>query len=161
MATNLRIGHGYDVHALEAGRTLTLGGVTIEHDKGCVAHSDGDVVAHALIDALLGATALGDIGLHFPDTSDEYKDADSTELLRKVADMLDRHGYRIVNADITIVMQAPKLRPYIDRMRGTLAAAMQVSADMVSVKATTEERMGFTGREEGVAAHAVVLVEKG
>ena len=161
MATNLRIGHGYDVHALGEGLPLIIGGVKIAHDKGCVAHSDGDVAAHALCDALLGAAALGDIGLHFPDTSDDYKGADSVALLREVVALLASRGYRIVNADLTIVMQRPKLRPHIDTMRETLAQAMQVAIDAVSVKATTEERLGFTGREEGVAAHAVVLIEKG
>ena len=160
MATTLRIGHGYDVHALRGGLPLVLGGVRIEHAKGCVAHSDGDVAAHALCDALLGAAALGDIGLHFPDTSNEYKGADSVALLRRVVELLASHGYGVVNADVTIVMQTPKLRPYMDRMRGILAQAMQVAAGVVSVKATTEEKLGFTGREEGVAAHAVVLIEK-
>lgn len=160
MATKLRIGHGYDVHALESGLPLILGGVRIEHEKGFVAHSDGDVLTHALCDALLGAAALGDIGLHFPDTSDDYRDADSVELLlKKVMELLKAHGFAVVNADITVVMQRPRLRPYIDRMRQNLARAMGVEIDMISVKATTEERMGFTGREEGVAAHAVVLIE--
>lgn len=160
MATNLRIGHGYDVHALRGGLPLVIGGVRIAHEKGCVAHSDGDVAVHALCDALLGAAALGDIGLHFPDTSEAYKGADSVGLLREVAALLAARGYGIVNADITIVMQRPKLRPHIDTMREVLSRAMQVAIDAVSVKATTEERLGFTGREEGVAAHAVVLIEK-
>lgn len=160
MATNLRIGHGYDVHALEKGLPLVLGGVRIEHTKGCVAHSDGDAVAHALGDALLGAAALGDIGLHFPDTSAEYKGADSVKLLENIVALLHGRGYRVVNADITILMQVPKLRPHIDTMREILSQAMQVAIDAVSVKATTEERLGFTGREEGVAAHAVVLIER-
>lgn len=160
MATNLRIGHGYDVHALAEGLPLIIGGVSIEHHKGCVAHSDGDVAAHALCDALLGAAALGDIGLHFPDTSDRYKGADSIELLRKVVEILNDKGYCAVNADITVVMQRPKLRPYIDRMRETLGGAMGLDADAVSVKATTEEKLGFTGSESGVSAYAVVLIEK-
>ncbi len=161
MATNLRIGHGYDVHALAAGLPLVVGGIGIEHYRGCVAHSDGDVAVHALCDALLGAAALGDIGLHFPDTDDEFRGADSLGLLGRVVGLLASHGYGVVNADITVVMQRPRLRPHIDAMRVTLAAAMQVDVDRVSVKATTEERLGFTGREEGVAAHAVVLIEKG
>ena len=153
-----RIGHGYDVHVLAEGLPLVISGVRINHAKGCVAHSDGDVLAHALCDALLGAAALGDIGLHFPDTSDEYKGADSMGLLARVVEMLSEHGYAIVNVDCTIVMQAPKLRPYIDDMRAVLARVMGLGVDQVSVKATTEERLGFTGREEGVAAHAVAMI---
>lgn len=154
-----RIGHGYDVHALADGLPLVLGGVRINHAKGCVAHSDGDVLVHALCDALLGASALGDIGLHFPDTSDEYKGADSMILLAKVMDLLDAKDYGIVNVDCTLVMQKPKLRPYIDDMRASIAAVLKIPTDRVSVKATTEERLGFTGREEGVSAHAVVLIK--
>ncbi len=154
-----RIGHGYDVHALADGLPLVLGGVRINHAKGCVAHSDGDVLVHALCDALLGASALGDIGLHFPDTSDEYKGADSMILLAKVVDLLDAKDYGIVNVDCTLVMQKPKLRPYIDDMRASIAAVLKIPTDRVSVKATTEERLGFTGREEGVSAHAVVLIK--
>ena len=155
---NVRIGHGYDVHALREGLPLVLGGVKIEHTKGCVAHSDGDVAVHALCDALLGAVALGDIGLHFPDTASEYAGIDSLLLLRRVMELLAEKGYRLGNADVTILMQRPKLRPYIEEMRRTLAQVMGVEPDAVSVKATTEEHLGFTGREEGVAAHAVVLV---
>lgn len=155
-----RIGHGYDVHALADGLPLILGGVRINHAKGCMAHSDGDVLVHALCDALLGAAALGDIGLHFPDNSAEYKGADSMKLLAEVMRMLEQKGYRVVNIDCTLVMQVPKLRPYIDEMRRILAEALKVSVDCVSVKATTEERLGFTGREEGVSAHAVVLIKK-
>lgn len=158
--TDLRIGHGYDVHALAEELPLIIGGVRIEHEKGCVAHSDGDVALHALCDAILGAAALGDIGSHFPDTADEFRGADSVGLLRKVVAIVAAKGYGVVNADITIVMQRPKLRPHIDRMREIIAAAIGVDADRVSVKATTEEKLGFTGREEGVAAHAVVLIEK-
>lgn len=154
-----RIGHGYDVHALADGLPLVLGGVRINHAKGCVAHSDGDVLVHALCDALLGASALGDIGLHFPDTSDEYKGADSMILLAKVVDLLDAKSYGIVNVDCTLVMQKPKLRPYIDDMRASIAAVLKIPTDRVSVKATTEERLGFTGREEGVSAHAVALIK--
>ena len=154
-----RIGHGYDVHALADGLPLVLGGVRINHAKGCVAHSDGDVLVHALCDALLGASALGAIGLHFPDTSDEYKGADSMILLAKVVDLLDAKGYGIVNVDCTLVMQKPKLRPHIDDMRASIAAVLKIPTDRVSVKATTEERLGFTGHEEGVSAHAVALIK--
>lgn len=156
--TDFRIGHGYDVHALADGLRLVLGGVEIPHSKGCVAHSDGDVAIHALCDALLGAAALGDIGLHFPDTSDEFRGIDSRRLLRRVAEMIREKGYRIGNVDCTIRMQRPKLRPYIDRMRETLAADMGIDPDRVSVKATTTERLGFEGREEGVSVSAVALV---
>lgn len=156
--TDFRIGHGYDVHALADGLRLVLGGVEIPHSKGCVAHSDGDVAIHALCDALLGAAALGDIGLHFPDTSDEFRGIDSRRLLRRVAEMIREKGYQIGNVDCTIRMQRPKLRPYIDRMRETLAADMGIDPDRVSVKATTTERLGFEGREEGVSVSAVALI---
>lgn len=156
--TDFRIGHGYDVHALADGLRLVLGGVEIPHSKGCVAHSDGDVAIHALCDALLGAAALGDIGLHFPDTSDEFHGIDSRRLLRRVAEMVREKGYQIGNVDCTIRMQRPKLRPYIDRMRETLAADMGIDPDRVSVKATTTERLGFEGREEGVSVSAVALI---
>ncbi len=155
---SFRIGHGYDVHALSDGLPLILGGVRINHAKGCIAHSDGDVLVHALCDAMLGAAALGDIGLHFPDTSAEYKGVDSMKLLAEVVGLMEGKGYGVVNVDCTILMQVPKLRPYIDTMRGNIAAALGVDVDCVSVKATTEERLGFTGREEGAAAHAVVLL---
>lgn len=153
-----RIGHGYDVHALGDGLRLVLGGVEIPHTKGCVAHSDGDVVIHALCDALLGAAALGDIGLHFPDTSSEFKGIDSKILLAKVANLLRTKGYEIGNVDCTISMQKPKLRPYIDSMREALALVMNISVDCVSVKATTTEHLGFEGREQGVSATAVALI---
>lgn len=153
-----RIGHGYDVHALGEGLALRLGGVDIEHTKGCIAHSDGDVLVHALCDALLGAAALGDIGLHFPDTLDDFKGIDSLLLLDRTVELLRRKGYSIGNADCTLILQRPKVRPYIDRMRQVLASRMGVNIDAVSVKATTTERLGFTGREEGVAAEAVVLI---
>lgn len=156
--TDFRIGHGYDVHALADGLRLVLGGVEIPHSKGCIAHSDGDVAIHALCDALLGAAALGDIGLHFPDTSDEFRGIDSRRLLRRVAEMVREKGYQIGNVDCTIRMQRPKLRPYIDRMRETLAADMGIDPDRVSVKATTTERLGFEGREEGVSVSAVALI---
>lgn len=155
---NFRIGHGYDVHALGDGLRLVLGGIEIEHTKGCIAHSDGDVVIHALCDALLGAAALGDIGLHFPDTSADYKGIDSTILLRRVASLLREKGYRIGNVDCTISMQRPKLRPHIDAMRAAMATAMEVEVSQVSVKATTTEKLGFEGREEGVSTSAVALI---
>lgn len=157
---DIRIGHGYDVHALAEGLPLYLGGVKIEHSKGCVAHSDGDVVIHAICDALLGALALGDIGKLFPDTSDEFKGIDSKILLRRVCDRIESLGYSISNIDCTIAMQRPKLRPHIDKMRSTLASVTGLDTDRISVKATTTERMGFEGREEGVSTHAVVLLTK-
>ena len=155
---NFRIGHGYDVHVLKEGLRLVLGGVEIPYTKGFVAHSDGDVAIHAICDALLGAAALGDIGLHFPDTDAAYGGIDSKILLRRVVALLQEKGYRIGNVDCTIRMQRPKLRPYIDTMRHTLADAMGVDDDRVSVKATTTERLGFEGREEGVSVSAVALV---
>ena len=158
MKCDFRIGNGYDVHRLAEGLKLTLGGVEIPHTKGCVAHSDGDVIIHALCNALLGALALGDIGRHFPDTSDEFKGIDSKILLRRTYDMVRERGYALVNADITLLLQAPKIAPYVEQMREKLAGVMGVSADVVSVKATTTERLGFTGREEGVEAYAAVLL---
>lgn len=155
---DIRVGHGYDVHALADGLKLVLGGVEIEHTKGCVAHSDGDVAIHAICDALLGALALGDIGKLFPDTSEEFRGIDSRILLRHVADLVASRGYTVSNVDCTIAMQRPKLRPHIDAMRKALASTMGIECGRVSVKATTTERMGFEGREEGVSAHAVVLV---
>ncbi len=155
---NFRIGHGYDVHRLQEGLQLVLGGVAIPHEKGFVAHSDGDVAIHAICDALLGAAAMGDIGLHFPDTADEFAGIDSKVLLRRVVALLTEQGYRIGNVDCTIRMQRPKLRPYIDTMRHTLADAMGVDDDQVSVKATTTEHLGFEGREEGVSVSAVALI---
>ena len=153
-----RIGQGYDVHALSAGLPMFLGGVQIPSDKGFVAHSDGDVAIHALCDAILGAAALGDIGLHFPDSSPEWKGADSKDLLRRVMDLVSAEGYRIGNADITIALQSPKLRPHIDSMRSVLAGILGVGADSVSVKATTTERLGFVGRGEGCECWAVVVL---
>ena len=158
--TPFRIGYGYDVHALADGLRLVLGGVEIAHSKGCVAHSDGDVAIHAICDALLGAAALGDIGLHFPDTSADFAGIDSRILLRRTVALLAEHGYAIGNIDCTISMQRPKLRPHIDTMRQRLAEDMGISADCVSVKATTTERLGFEGREEGVSAAAVALIYK-
>lgn len=155
---DIRVGHGYDVHALAEGLRLVLGGVEIEHTKGCVAHSDGDVAIHAICDAILGALAAGDIGKLFPDTSEEFRGIDSKILLRRVTDLVEERGYKISNVDCTIAMQRPKLRPHIDAMREALASTMGLECDRVSVKATTTEHLGFEGREEGVSAHAVVLI---
>ena len=155
----MRIGHGYDVHKLVENRKLILGGIDIPYEKGLLGHSDADVLAHALMDALLGAAALGDIGVMFPDNDDAYLGADSIELLKKVIALLREHGYVLVNADCTIIAQSPKLKPYIDDMRSTLAKTMDTELDAVSVKATTEERLGFTGEGLGIAAHAVVLID--
>ncbi|MCH5329358.1 MAG: 2-C-methyl-D-erythritol 2,4-cyclodiphosphate synthase [Alistipes sp.] len=155
---DFRIGSGYDVHALGDGLRLVLGGVEIPHDKGCIAHSDGDVLIHALCDALLGSVSAGDIGLHFPDSDERYRGADSCLLLGEVCRMVRERGYEIGNADCTIAMQRPKLRPYIDMMRERLASVMSVGPERVSVKATTTERLGFEGEERGVSATAVVLV---
>ncbi|MFI3306308.1 MAG: 2-C-methyl-D-erythritol 2,4-cyclodiphosphate synthase [Rikenellaceae bacterium] len=154
----MRIGEGFDVHRLQGGLPLTLGGVRIDHSKGCVAHSDGDVVIHAICDALLGAAALGDIGLHFPDTSAEFKAIDSRILLRRTSALLRAEGYEIGNVDCTIRMQSPKLRPHIDSMRVALAEAMEIDASQMSVKATTTERLGFEGLEEGVSTSAIALI---
>lgn len=155
---NFRIGHGYDVHALGEGLRLVLGGVEIPHTKGCIAHSDGDVLVHAICDALLGAAALGDIGKHFPDTSDEYKGIDSLVLLRRVVELLEKEGFAIANIDSTIAMQRPKLRPHIEEMRKRIAEAAGVMMEQVSVKATTTEHLGFEGEEKGVSATAVCLI---
>ena len=157
---NFRIGHGYDVHALGEGLRLVLGGVEIPHTKGCIAHSDGDVLLHALCDALLGAVALGDIGKHFPDTSAEFKGIDSRKLLAKVVELLADKGYKVGNIDSTIAMQRPKLRPYIDTMREQIALTIGIDVDCVSVKATTTEKLGFEGEELGVSATCVALVYK-
>ncbi|MCL1821672.1 MAG: 2-C-methyl-D-erythritol 2,4-cyclodiphosphate synthase [Prolixibacteraceae bacterium] len=153
-----RIGQGFDVHALAPGETLWLGGVWIPHSKGTVAHSDGDVLIHAICDALLGAAKLGDIGSNFPDTSGEYKNIDSKILLARTCEMVRKKGYKIVNIDSTICVQQPKLRPFIDEMEKTLALIMSVDVNNISVKATTTESLGFEGREEGVSAMAVALV---
>lgn len=157
---DIRIGHGYDVHALAEGLRLVLCGVEVPHTKGCVAHSDGDVAIHAICDALLGALALGDIGKLFPDSDPKYKGIDSTKLLKEVVDVVRNNGFDISNMDCTIAMQRPKLRPYIDTMRERLAEVLGISSDRVSVKATTTERLGFEGREEGASATAVVLLIK-
>ncbi|MBR3779961.1 MAG: 2-C-methyl-D-erythritol 2,4-cyclodiphosphate synthase [Clostridia bacterium] len=156
----IRIGHGYDVHKLVEGRKLIIGGVEIEHDKGLLGHSDADVLLHAISDSLLGAAAKGDIGCLFPDNDDKYKDADSLELLKEVVNFLKSEGYSINNIDATLIAQKPKMRPFIEEMRNNIAFACGVLIDNISVKATTEEKLGFTGREEGISAHAVCLIEK-
>lgn len=156
----LRIGNGYDVHRLADGLPLVLCGVKIPHTKGCVAHSDGDVALHALCDALLGALALGDIGKHFPDTSDEFKGIDSTILLSRVMKMISDAGWKVVNADVTLLLQKPKVAPYIGQMRETVAPLLGVGQERLSIKATTTEHLGFEGREEGVSSYAVVLLER-
>ena len=154
----MRIGHGYDVHRLVSGRKLILGGVEIEHTLGLLGHSDADVLTHAVMDALLGACAMGDIGRLFPDHDPAYEGADSVKLLEAVMERLSTAGYRVGNVDATVIAQRPKLAPHIDRMRQNLAAAMRVGVSRVNVKATTEEKLGFTGEEAGIAAHAVALV---
>jgi len=155
----VRIGHGYDVHRFGSGDFIVLGGVSIPHNRGLVAHSDGDVLIHALCDALLGAAALGDIGRHFPDTDPQYRGIDSRDLLRQVINKITQQGYRLGNADLTIVAQAPKMAPYIGSMVEILAADCDVASTDINVKATTTERLGFTGREEGIACYAVVLLK--
>ncbi|MBE6225885.1 MAG: 2-C-methyl-D-erythritol 2,4-cyclodiphosphate synthase [Bacteroidales bacterium] len=157
---NLRIGQGYDVHRLADGLPFYLGGVKIEHTKGCIAHSDGDTLIHALCDALLGALALGDIGKHFPDTSAEFKGIDSKILLDRTYSLIKEQGYELVNADCTILLQKPKIAPYIVPMREKLASVLKINKNIISVKATTTEGVGFVGREEAVAVYATVLVEK-
>ena len=154
----MRIGHGYDVHRLVEGRKLILGGVEVPHTLGLLGHSDADVLTHAVMDALLGAAALVDIGRHFPDTDPAYAGADSLKLLDHVVELLEEKGYQVGNVDATILAQKPKLALYIEKMRDNLAARMKVEPDQVNVKATTEEKLGFTGAEEGIAAHAVALL---
>ncbi|WP_394753915.1 2-C-methyl-D-erythritol 2,4-cyclodiphosphate synthase [Crenothrix sp.] len=156
----IRVGQGYDVHRFGDGDHIILGGVTIPYQQGLEAHSDGDVVLHALCDALLGAVALGDIGQHFPDTDPEFKGADSRVLLRHVVGIVQAKGYRLVNADMTIIAQAPKMAPYIADMCAIIAKDCQVEIDCINVKATTTEKLGFEGRKEGIAVQAIVLVEK-
>ena len=158
--TNLRIGHGYDVHRLKTGRALILGGVTIPYDLGLDGHSDADVLTHAIMDALLGAAAAGDIGKLFPDNDEAFRGISSLELLRRIKLHLAEKSYKIVNVDATIIAQAPKLSPYRETMRENLAKVMEVDVEQVSVKATTEEHLGFTGSGEGIAAHAVCLIER-
>ena len=154
----MRIGHGYDVHRLVEGRKLILGGVEVPHTLGLLGHSDADVLTHAVMGSLLGAAALGDIGRHFPDTDPAYAGADSLKLLDHVVELLEEKGYQVGNVDATILAQKPKLAPYIEKMRDNLAARMKVEPEQVNVKATTEEKLGFTGAEEGIAAHAVALL---
>lgn len=156
----MRIGHGYDVHRLVSGRKLILGGVDINYELGLLGHSDADVLVHAIMDAMLGALALGDIGQHFPDNDEKYSGADSIELLKKVGELVKDKGYTVVNIDSTVLCQRPKLKPYIPDMRAVIAAALNIDADAVSIKATTEEGLGFTGNGEGIAAHAVCLLDK-
>ena len=158
--TNLRVGHGYDVHRLKTGRALILGGVNIPYDLGLDGHSDADVLTHAIMDALLGAAAAGDIGKLFPDNDEAFRGISSLELLRRVKQHLAEKNYKIVNVDATIIAQAPKLSPYRETMRENLAKVMEVDVEQVSVKATTEEHLGFTGRGEGIAAHAICLIER-
>lgn len=156
----IRVGFGYDVHRLVEGRELWLGGIKLEHTMGLLGHSDADVLIHALCDALLGAANMRDIGFHFPDTSADYKGIDSKILLRQTIDIIATKGYRLGNADITVAAQRPKLNPHIEQMKACLAEIMNCDVDDVSIKATTTEKLGFTGREEGIAAYATVLIEK-
>ena len=156
----MRIGHGYDVHRLTEGRELILGGVKIDYEKGLLGHSDADVLLHAVSDALLGAAGLGDIGRHFPDTDPKYKGADSLELLRQVAGKIAAAGYRVGNVDVTMIAQRPKLKDFIPRMETNIASALNVDPGRINVKATTEERLGFTGSGEGMSCHAVCLLEE-
>lgn len=155
----MRIGHGYDVHPLVAGRDLVLGGVKIPHGKGLHGHSDADVLIHAICDACLGAAGLGDIGRHFPDTDPQYKNIDSRKLLRKVKEAIAEHGWKIANIDSTIVAQAPRVAPYLGQMLANISADLGAPLEDINIKATTTEKLGFAGREEGIAAHAVVLLE--
>lgn len=154
----MRIGMGYDVHRLAEGRDMIIGGVKIPHEKGLLGHSDADVLVHAIMDALLGAAALGDIGKHFPDTAEEYKGADSMKLLARVKEILDENLYFIENIDATIIAQAPKMRPHIDTMRGNIAGVLGIDISQVNVKATTEEGLGFTGNKEGISSQAICLL---
>ena len=156
----MRIGHGYDVHRLVEGRKLIIGGVDIPYEKGLLGHSDADVLAHAIMDALLGAAALGDIGKLFPDNDPAFEGADSMKLLARVAEVLDEKGYAIGNIDSTVIAQKPKLAPYIEQMRRRMAEVCGIDMEQLSVKATTEEKLGFTGSGEGIAAHAVCLIER-
>jgi 2-C-methyl-D-erythritol 2,4-cyclodiphosphate synthase len=160
MLPGFRIGFGYDVHQLTIGRKLVLGGITVPSEKGPLAHSDGDVLIHAICDALLGAACLGDIGLHFPDTFPDYKDIDSRILLKRVIQLLKDKGYSVINIDSTVSLQHPKIGIYISEMQKALASAMQIDAEAISIKATTTEKLGFVGRGEGISAHAVALIEK-
>lgn len=156
----IRIGNGYDVHILTEGRKLVLGGIEVPHTKGVLGHSDGDVLVHAVMDAMLGALALGDIGQHFPDTDMKYENIDSTILLKRVKELVAERGYRVINLDSIIVLQKPKIKPYIEAMRKRIAEVLEIDVEQVSVKATTEEKLGFTGDESGVKSYCVVLLEK-
>lgn len=156
----IRVGFGYDVHRLEPGLPLLIGGISVPHEQGALGHSDADVLLHAICDALLGAAALGDIGDHFPDTDPSFRGISSTILLERTLELVRSQGYRIVNLDSTICLQRPRIKPYIGEMRRHIASVAQISQEQVSVKATTEEKLGFTGREEGIAAYAVVLLER-
>jgi len=156
----IRVGQGYDVHRFGEGDHIILGGMNIPHHQGLIAHSDGDVLIHALCDALLGAAALGDIGHHFPDTDEQYSGADSRELLRQVGQLLSNHDYRLNNIDATIVAQAPKIAPHIDSMKQVLARVLEIDVSQINIKATTTEKLGFEGRQEGIAVHAIALIEK-
>ena len=158
---NIRVGHGYDVHKFSENRRLILGGTEIPYELGLLGHSDADVLVHAIMDSLLGAAALGDIGVHFPDNAKEYEGADSIELLKKVCDLIRSEGYEISNIDATVIAQKPKIKDYIPSMRETVAKAMEVALSQVSIKATTEEKLGFTGRLEGISAHCVSLIFTG
>jgi 2-C-methyl-D-erythritol 2,4-cyclodiphosphate synthase len=155
-----RIGHGYDVHRLVTDRKLILGGIEIDYEMGLMGHSDADVVAHAVIDSLFGAAALGDIGTHFPDTDEKYKDADSMELLSNAHNLIREEGYSIANIDVTIIAQNPKLSPFIESMRGNLSEILEIPMETISIKAKTNEKIGFTGRGEGIAAFAVTLIRR-
>ena len=157
---DFRIGHGYDVHRLVRERRLIIGGVDIEYAYGLLGHSDADVLLHAVMDALIGAMALGDIGKHFPDTDEKYKGISSIALLSCVYELLVKNGYSVINIDATVVLEKPKLLPYIEQMRSNIAFALNVDVSKINVKATTEEHLGFTGREEGISAHAIALIEK-
>ena len=154
----MRIGHGYDVHRLVGNRPLIIGGVSIPHEKGLLGHSDADVLSHAIADALLGAAGLGDIGLHFPDTDNQWKDANSLHLLELVVNLLQKHGFAVHNVDATVIAQKPKLRPFIKTMNENIARVLEINENAVNIKATTEETLGFTGSEEGISAHAVCLI---
>jgi len=158
--SNLRIGHGYDVHKLVPERALILGGVKIPHTMGLLGHSDADVLTHAVMDAIIGAMGLGDIGRHFPDTDGQYLNISSLTLLERVKQMMRDGGYNIVNLDVTVIAQKPKLLPYIDKMKENISRVLGCEVGQVNVKATTEEKLGFTGREEGISAHAVTIIEK-
>lgn len=157
---NIRVGFGFDVHQLQEGRPLVLGGVEIAHHKGALGHSDADVLIHAICDALLGAAGLKDIGTYFPDTSSEFKNIDSKILLTRVMSLIGERGYRVGNVDASLILERPKIKPHIDAMRSTLSEILRISSDDISIKATTNEKMGYVGREEGVAAYAVCLLSK-